>query len=525
LGLEPAGEDAGYRQGFLVPVAVEVLEGTYLRLDGDEVSPDEARPASFSAHSQGVQGEVVAAGYGITAPELSIDDYADVDAQGKIVVVRRFTPESEAFSAEDVKRRYSDLRSKAFNAREHGAAALLVVDLPLAAAGEEPPEEAALPSLAADAQGDAGIPVYYLTRQAGAGLFSAPRPVTAELAVKLKTKTEAAFNVVGRLRATSWTDCLALPPRKPLVVGAHYDHLGLGGRGSLAPGSTEPHNGADDNASGTAALLEIARILQQHQEYLRRDVIFIAFSGEESGLLGSTAWTRNPTAGLSTDGLFAMVNLDMVGRLRDGRVGVLGGKSATEWETLVPPLCQELGLQCRLDGDGYGPSDQTPFYAAGIPVLHFFTGAHSDYHKPSDDSPLINAAGGARIALLTARVLEALAQRTEPLTFQLVAAPPPPGDSRSYGAYLGTIPDYAGPEDEGGGVLLAGVREESPAQQAGFQRGDRLVSLAGSEIKDIHDFVFILRRHKPGETVPAAVIRDGQRLELEVTFGSRSQSR
>jgi len=276
------------------------------------------------------------------------------------------------------------------------------------------------------------------------------------------------------------------------------------------------HYGADDNASGTAALLEIARRLESRRGELRRDVYVVGFSGEESGLRGSTHLTRNPPPELEVDELVAMVNLDMVGRLRHNRVAVLGAASAAEWGEILPPLCRRAGVGCKLGGDGYGPSDQTPFYAAGVPVLHFFTGTHTDYHRPSDDVHKLNLAGLARVSELVADLLVELSNRPEPLTYEAAPAPEPQGDQRSYGASLGTIPEYA---DEGPGVLLSGTRPEGPADRAGMRRGDRLVELAGHEVRDIYDFMFVLRQSKPGETTTAVVERDGERVELEVTFG------
>jgi hypothetical protein len=303
-----------------------------------------------------------------------------------------------------------------------------------------------------------------------------------------------------------------------VLVGAHYDHLGLGGGGSLAPDSHEVHNGADDNASGTAALLEVARQLSSLRTRLRRDVYFVAFSGEEAGVLGSTAFTRKPPAGLKLENVVAMLNMDMVGRLRGNQVAVLGGESAAEWQQIVLPECEQSGLVCTLSGDGYGPSDHSPFYAAGVPVLHFFTGAHDDYHKPSDDSGKINATGGARVASLVAGIAEAVADQPGRPTYKSAPSPAPRGDSRSYGASLGTVPDYAG--DGRPGVLVAGVRPGGAAETAGIQRGDLLVELSGKEIRDIHDFMYILQRAKPGEKSNAVVVRGGKRMTVEVTFGT-----
>ncbi|RMH20252.1 MAG: M28 family peptidase [Acidobacteria bacterium] len=514
LGLEPAFAGGSYRQPFPVPVAVAAGPATAVAIDGRALAGDDFRPASFSS-SGTAEAEVVAVGYGISAPELGHDDYAHRQVEGKIVAVRRFVPSAGAFDNDDAKRRYGDLRYKAWAAREHGAAGVVIVDLPAVAAGESMPEESPLPALAVDAEGDAGLPVVIARRAAAAELFDGG-PHRARLEVELEVTTAEVWNVGGKLPAAGGAH------GGPIVVGAHYDHLGFGGRGSLEPDSHAPHNGADDNASGTAALLEIARQLAAARDELRRDVYLVAFSAEESGLLGSTFFTKNPPPGLEVGEVMAMINLDMVGRLRDNVVSVLGAGSAGEWQELVPASCDRTGLGCKLGGDGYGPSDQTPFYAAGVPVLHFFTGTHLDYHKPSDDVERINAAGGARIALLVADLVRSLSARRDPLTYVAAQAPAPQGDQRSYGASLGTIPDYA---DDRGGVLLAGVRPGSAADRAGLRRGDRLVELAGHPVGDIYDFMYVLRQSKPGQTVTAVVERDGRRLELEVTFGSSSRLR
>ncbi|HVF60977.1 MAG TPA: M28 family peptidase [Thermoanaerobaculia bacterium] len=516
LGLEPAGDEGGFFHRFEVPVEVAVGEGSGVTLDGTALARADFQPLSFSA-AGAAAAPVVTAGYGITAAELGVDDYAGVEARGKVVVVRRFTPESGPLAADEAQRRYGDLRYKAWNAREHGAAALLVVDLPVPVEpGAEPPAEAPLPELRVEgfgSEGDAGLPVVFLSRAAGARLFTGEH--TARLEVELARRTEPAVNVVGVLRGRERA--------APVLVGAHYDHLGLGGPGSLEPEAKEPHNGADDNASGTAGLLEIARLLAGRRGELGRDVWFVAFSGEERGVLGSTAFVRRPPAGLAPDALVAMLNLDMVGRLRGDKLTILGGESADEWPALVPPVCEKAGLACSLSGDGYGPSDHTPFYAAGVPILHFFTGTHPDYHRPSDDAERVNAAGGARVAAVVADVAAELSRRPAALTYRATPSPPPQGDVRSYGASLGTVPDYAG--DGRPGVLLAGVRPGSPAETGGLRRGDLLVELRGSPIQTIHDLMFVLRAAKPGEKATAVVERDGKRLSLEVVFGEGRRMR
>ena len=521
LQFEPGNGDS-YRQTFSVPVGVHSGDTTALRIDGAEMALGEEFVLTGFSSSGLAEAEIVPVGYGISAPELGHDDYSELDVSGKIALVRRFVPGTSEFATPDAERRFGDLRYKAWVAREQGAAGLLVVDLPIVEGVDEEgeplptPGEAPLPSLHVEQRGDAGLPVAVLTRAAGSELFVGTHK--ASLSVALEYDRTDTDNVVARI-APGADEAL----EGAIVLGAHYDHLGSGGAGSMQPDSSEIHNGADDNASGTAALLEVARYLSEHQDQLSREVYVVAFSGEERGLHGSTFFVRNPPSGLDLAQAIAMINFDMVGRLRDNRVSILGGASAEEWEQLVPPICTELGLGCDLGGDGYGPSDQTPFYAAGLPVLHFFTGTHHDYHKPSDDPETINAVGGARIAQAAARLTTSLSAVESQLTYKRVEAPAPSsGDVRSFGASMGTIPDYVGLPEGEKGVLLAGARAGGPAEKAGIQRGDILIELAGKPIGDIYDFMFILRSAKPDQTVGVAVLRDGQRVDLEITFG-RSQ--
>ncbi len=348
-----------------------------------------------------------------------------------------------------------------------------------------------------------------MKRSAGKPLFEGAHQV--KMVAELHVEKKKARNVLGWVRAGH-------AGKKPevLVVGAHFDHLGLGGhRGSLAPDSQEPHNGADDNASGTAAILEIARLLQARRGELERDVLIAAFSGEESGLLGSAAFTRHPTGGLDLGATLAMINLDMVGRLREDKLQILGTASAAEWPELLQPLCERDKLECKMGGDGYGPSDQMSFYTVGIPVVHFFTGTHEDYHKPSDDLGKINAEGAARVADVVTDTLLALSRRPAKLTYVTATAPPPSGDARSFGAGLGTVPDYA---DDKPGVRISGTRPDSAAAKAGVQPGDRIVELGGAQIRNIYDYVYVLRNAKPGDKAKLIVVRGEQKVELEVVY-------
>ena len=515
LGLEPAGDAGSFRQKFPVVTAVEVKPSSQVTLGGKTLERPQFAVMGFSTEGK-VSAPLVLAGYGIVSPEHKIDDYAGLDVKGKIVVVRRFAPEDDRTRDSNMRRRLGDLRRKAWVAREKGAAALVVVDWPLppkpAPPDWQPAMEAPMLPPSPSGAGDAGLPVLMVRRAALAEVMPrllARQNVPASLDVGLTYTQTQTFNVVGRVRASKQ------PSDGAVVIGAHYDHLGLGGRFSLAPDRREAHVGADDNASGTAAVLEIARALHARRADLKQDVVVAFFSAEESGLLGSAFFTKARPDELKT--VRAMVNLDMVGRLRGQRLDVLGSDSATEWAAIVRAACGDLRLQCNLTGDGQGPSDQASFYAAGIPVLHFFTGAHSDYHKPSDTAARLNAAGAATVAMLTERVVVALGAPVQ-LTYQKGKSAPPGGDMRSFGASLGTIPDYGGPTGGKPGVLLAGVRPGGGADKAGMRRGDVIVKIGPHDIRSVEDLMYALQAFKPGDTTNSVVVREGQQMKLETTF-------
>jgi hypothetical protein len=304
--------------------------------------------------------------------------------------------------------------------------------------------------------------------------------------------------------------------REWVVIGAHYDHLGDGGPGSLAS-DRETHNGADDNASGVAAMLRAAEQLASGPKPAR-SVLFIAFTGEESGLLGSAHFVAEPTI---TGPIVAMINLDMVGRLNDRQLITYGVDTAEEWRTLLDPLAAEAGVTLAIRGEGYGPSDHTSFYRKDIPVLHFFTNTHADYHRPTDDWNKIDAEGLEKISSLVAGVAAAVAnRRPTALTLRRGAGqpPPPPGQMTTGGTYLGSIPDFT-PVPRG--VKISGVTPNSPAAAAGLQGGDVIVGMGAMEVADLQGLTDALRAHKPGQTVPVRVLRAGKDVSLQVTLGAR----
>ena len=302
-----------------------------------------------------------------------------------------------------------------------------------------------------------------------------------------------------------------------IVIGAHYDHLGRGGFGSLAPESPDAiHNGADDNASGVAALLYAAARLAEAPRPAR-SVLFVAFTGEESGLLGSAQFTRQPAVPL--DHIRAMLNMDMVGRLGAGPLIVYGVGTATEWRTVLEAEARQLGLTVAMRREGYGPSDHTSFYTNDVPVLHFFTNTHGDYHKPSDDWEKVDAAGLERVARLVTGVTRSLAAPDASITLVRGAGEPPRvAVAGGSGAYLGTVPDFAPVER---GVLLGGVTAGSPGDRAGLRKGDILIRLGGKDVKDLEGFTEALRAHRPGDEVEVVVLRDGREVGLRAILGRR----
>jgi hypothetical protein len=301
-----------------------------------------------------------------------------------------------------------------------------------------------------------------------------------------------------------------------LIVGAHFDHLGTGAFGSMEAESGEIHNGADDNASGVASMLAVAAHLAQAPPPAR-PVLFIAFTGEELGLLGSGHFAKNPTRPL--DQVRAMLNLDMVGRLGDDPLIVYGMGTAEEWEEVVAAANAEVALQLAYESAGYGPSDHTSFYARDIPVLHFFTNVHADYHKPSDDWDKIDARGIERVAELVSLIAADVAGR--PAQLALVrGAGAPQQRAEGYGAWLGTIPDFTPVEH---GVLISGVGSESPAEKAGLEGGDIVIWVGEFEVADLYGLTDALRAYKPGDQVEVRVLRDGEQRTFQVVLGNRAE--
>jgi hypothetical protein len=302
-------------------------------------------------------------------------------------------------------------------------------------------------------------------------------------------------------------------PDETIVIGAHYDHLGMGGAGSLAPNKNEIHNGADDNASGTAALLEVARTLVASEKKLSRRVVFIAFTAEERGLLGSAHYVSEPLYPM--DQTIAMLNMDMVGRLDEDKLIIQGVDTAKEFETVIDPLSEKYGFRVTKQKGGFGPSDHASFYSKQVPVMHFFTGTHSDYHRPSDDFDKVNLDGMRRVAEMVSEVATQLATAEKRPQYVEAAPESQPLGGDGDRPYFGSIPDFAGEQT---GYALSGVTKDGPAEKGGLKAGDVIIKLGDSRIGNLEDFDSALRKYKAGDKVPVIVKRDGKDVELKVTL-------
>jgi Tol biopolymer transport system component len=497
-GVEPALK-GGWRQPFEVTTRVVRKPDTAIELDGAALAEADATPVASSA-SATVRGELVAVGWGIVDEASRLDDYKGKSVKGKIALVHRFVPASAKLDGANTAR-LGDLRYKAFVARGKGAIGMVVVD-----DGDATQDEAPLPKLSAVETGSQ-IPIVVVTRKAAAGLRTGKH--TARLAVALEPTRTQASNVVGVIRAGAASKLPGV-----VVVGAHLDHLGMGGTPSALDSVHAVHNGADDNASGIAGLLEVARVVASKRAQLARDVYLVAFSAEEMGDLGSDYYVKNPP---TPEPIFAMINMDMIGRMKMNKLYVNGGDSAREWRDLVAPVCATHRVDCAIGGSGYGPSDHMPFYIAGAPVLFMFTGSHSDYHTATDDSDRINAIGGARIAAIAADVTVATTS-VKALTY--VKAPPEPmgGDVARRGASLGTIPSYDEDPSRPKGLVLSDVVPNGAAARAGLKAGDRITQIGTHEVANAADLMFVLTASKPGQEVKITYVRDGKTATVTATF-------
>jgi peptidase M28-like protein/PDZ domain-containing protein/PA domain-containing protein len=542
LGLQPAGKN-GFFQPFDVITGRRLRSGNRLH-EGphmEEVSIERRNfklledyiPLSFSANGS-VDAPLVFAGYGITAPEFSYDEYQGLDTKGKVVLVFRGEPASlSAKSKERDHTPHESVISKAINAKNHGATAIIFLNGKLPSG-----EEDVLPRFG-DAEGpeDAGILCLQVKnsiadawfRNHGKAFSDVQRelddsgqssPLLSSGSVRLSLSVTVNIETIH----ATVNNVLAYLPGKTdeyVILGAHYDHLGRGQSHSLAPSQIgQIHPGADDNASGTAGVLELARLFAPLKGHLQRGILFANFAGEELGLLGSAEWVKNPT--LPLDKAVAMLNMDMIGRIKNNKVYLGGLGTGTTFQSILDQAEANTTFTYENSPGGYSSSDHTSFVTKRIPVLFFFSGLHSDYHKPSDTWEKINADSAAHLLDLVSNVALRLDNAPDRPTFVLVVENPNPHagtpSGGGYGPYFGSIPDFGQTEN---GVRFSDVRPGSPAAKAGLQAGDVLIQFGEKPIKNLYDFTDALRRSKVGDTVQVTVLRDGKRVAASVTLEQR----
>jgi len=536
LGLQPAGAKSFF-QPFTVITGAQLKEGNRLEVQegrskkGLKLNQDFV-PFSFSA-SGDVAGPMVFAGYGATAPEFGYDDYAHLDVKDKIVVLLRYEPAGFAAKSGNAGlTQHSQLITKAINARNQGAKAVILVNGKLGDVEED--ELTKFGSV--NGPENAGIVIVQVKNEAASAWFIAAGKSLADIQSQINTssapssfafpaKLQISLGVnIEKTRATV-NNVLAYLPGKTdeyIIIGAHYDHLGYGNVDSLAPSQIgKIHPGADDNASGTAGVLELARLLAPRKGQLQRGILFADFAGEELGLLGSAEWVREPTRPL--DKAVAMINMDMIGRIKDEKVFIGGTGTGATFKDLLDQEKSKFPFHIEYSPSGYSASDHTSFVGKKIPVLFFFSGLHSDYHKPSDTWDKINAPDAAKLLDFIDDVALKVDSANERVAFVTVKEDQPAGQAASgggggYGPYFGSIPDFGQEEN---GVKFSDVRPGSPAAKAGFKAGDVLVQFGDKPIHNLYDFTDALRRSKVGDVVDVKVLRDGKPINAPVKLEPR----
>lgn len=457
-----------------------------------------------------------------------LDEFAGVDLVGKIAVI--LTGDPDHYNPHEPFRvNYSELRRKALRARRAGARAVVFVH------PQGDSSEVLMPLRYDGRSPLSGILAIHAKRSIAARIFPRERSLFTREQEIVKTKQPQSFQlpdvemtirVEQRIDSTVIANVVGIVhgnhpslADEYIVVGAHFDHLGWGDDNSLYTGAERKiHPGADDNASGTAGLLELARMVAGSP--LPRSVVFCAFNAEERGLLGSAYYVRNPLVPLEKT--IAMINLDMIGRPQGKRLNIQGVGSSPLWKPLMDSLVTAAGFEPSYTEDGIGPSDHTSFYLRGVPVLFFFTGLHGDYHRPTDTWDKLNYTGQARIVELVYRTLQAIAALPQRPEFTKVATTA--HGRENMGAIkvrFGIMPDYA---DHPKGLRISGVVEDSPAQRAGLREGDIIVQIGSSQIRSIYDLMDVLSRAEPGEETDVVVLRgpsEADRVTLHVVFEAR----
>ncbi|MDX2175901.1 MAG: M20/M25/M40 family metallo-hydrolase [Candidatus Sumerlaeia bacterium] len=541
IGAEPLPGMDNFLQPFDFTRGVEVAKegGTELTVTGPDGAPvafklgEKFRPMGYSGNGD-YSGELVFAGYGLTLPEendLQYDSYAGLDVKGKAVLVMRYAPEGIEEKTREELMRYATFDRKVEAARDAGAAAIIMFGGPNSdnagrllpfSGGDSDEDDIIVGSVSGDGaealfahigKTAKDVQTAFDTPEAPAGFNL--EGVSIKLGVNLDRRRITGHNVLAMLPAT----VEGAGPEGPML-GAHYDHLGrgeLGGSLAAMVGKGEIHYGADDNASGTTAVLEAMRTIAEQYPVRPRPVYVGFWSGEELGLLGAEHYVANDV--VPTEQLYAYVNLDMVGRMKETELLIQGTGSSPEWEKVLDKTNEAFELDLTYSKNPNVPTDSAAFYRGGVPALQFFTGLHEQYHRPADTADLVNYEGVLRSGRYAAALAMELAHRGEAMPFeQYRRAGLIPGRT-SERAYLGIVPDYAAAE--GKGLALASVAEDGPAGKAGLKAGDRVVKLGKFDVTAMYDLMIALESLEIGETVDAVVLRDGKETTLPVKLEAR----
>ncbi|MBS4055976.1 MAG: M20/M25/M40 family metallo-hydrolase [Bacteroidales bacterium] len=523
-GLKLAG-DGGF-QDFSVVTSVEASPNNSLSIAGVEGTYGKDFSLYAFSSNAGLSGEVVFAGFGIAVQtdELKWNDYSQIDVKNKWVLVLRGDPEPANNDSKFIP--YADARSKALFAKDRGAKGLLVIG-----GKQNDPKDELVPLLFERSVISAGLPVIDLKRSWAAPLlFQQGISIDSLESLMMKGENPVGYAVLPMVSAhaelvrnevTTRNIMAMIPGCDPVlksefvVIGAHYDHLGFGGlgSGSRTPDTLAVHHGADDNGSGTAGLMELAASLAQYNGQLKRSVMFVAFSAEEMGLLGSKYFVGHTP--MPKENIVAMLNMDMIGRLNEKNSIVIGGTGTSlETEALLKETGAGHPLSLSLSPEGFGASDHASFYAENIPVMFFSTGAHADYHTPSDTWDRINYQGMAQVISLVSDVAVNLLNRDTKLTFQEAGPKERTTGRRGFKVTLGIMPDFTSTSSDGLGV--GGVTKGGPADKAGMLKGDKIVAVDGMPVGTIYDYMNRLKQLKPGQRVNVDVVREGKVVILIV---------
>jgi hypothetical protein len=532
FGLKPVS-GADYEQPFTVTVNAHLgpdnrFNDTDAGANGVLNVKSDYVPYSFSSSGK-FSGQVVFAGFGITDADRHYDDYAGIDVKDKFVLMLRHEPqEGKELTS------HATFADKASNAKMHGAKGVIIVN-DVAAHPNDAAADKLLEFGSATGPTDAGIFFVQVKaadaeawmkaegrdlREIEAGIDKDLQPrscalakLNVNLSVDVQHDTRTVHNVEAYLPGST---------SEYVIIGAHYDHLGLGDEHSLAPSQIgQIHPGADDNASGTAGVIELARWFSK-QPKPKRGILFLTFAGEELGLLGSSWYVNHPL--LPLENAVAMINMDMIGRIRDGKVYVNGTGTGSTLAKLIGDTKPPDGFRFDLSENlGYGGSDHMSFTIKSVPVLFFFSGLHGDYHKPSDTADKINAVDAAKLLGYVAEVEQRLNEAPDRPQFIRTAEPKEPaagaaGGGSGYGPNFGSVPDFDEPPK---GVRFADVRDGTPAAKAGLKAGDILIEFDGKEIGNLYDFTYALRAKKPGDEVLVKVLRGSQTIEAKVLLTER----